>query len=106
RKEHVSYACHVGGAFAGIGIAIVLRATRLPKPAEADDVEEDRASLWPEGKASAAFFVLSLVGAVVLTAGAAFLADGLQGIVTKRKTVAYRAEVTGARDPNTFTTEA
>jgi hypothetical protein len=115
--EHVSYACHVGGALAGIGFASAVRTTRLPARIDAlfgvddetEDVrrasdpalapalrtrrEADRPSQFPTGRFAAGWFILSIVAAVGLMIGTSFASERLGQLHDARETVKLREKL-------------
>jgi hypothetical protein len=109
--HRTSYACHVGGALAGIGFAVLMRATNLPSlldagpalasldlalaPAVRRSREANRPSRWPEGSLSGVWFVLSLAGALALSVGTVALGSVVAELQKTRHAQAWRARMMG-----------
>jgi membrane associated rhomboid family serine protease len=123
--SHVSYACHVGGAFAGIGLAALVRATQLDKKLDAitssETTEEtpdptlspavqrmrtqNRASQWPTSRISAVWLVGSLAIVVALFIGSAKLGDYVSAYRYKIEAQRYRDKLLASRNPAEDMTE-
>lgn len=104
--HRTSYACHVGGALAGIVFAIAMRVSKLPEFVEPPDATDDgtstlapavrlrraaeRPSQWPEGRLSGLWFVLSLALAVGLSVATSRLTETARAYSDKRELEAYR----------------
>jgi hypothetical protein len=115
-----SFACHVGGAFAGMAFAALMRATKLPElmhrlagrvTAEpANELEEglspalrarraaNRPSRFPEGRLSGVWFVLSLVAAAGIMAASFRLGSAATAFREQRELDAHKKKLLGSKD--------
>ena len=117
--ERVSYACHVGGALAGIGFAMVVRSTHLTERIDAlfgafgvaaeQDVsrasdpalapalrarrDAERPSQFPTGRFAAGWFIVSLVAAGGLMVGMSYASERLGQLNAARQAARLREEL-------------
>ncbi|MBS2016977.1 MAG: rhomboid family intramembrane serine protease [Deltaproteobacteria bacterium] len=112
----VSFACHVGGAFAGMGFAALMRVTKLPERMHTRHVaalaaeeaglapslrarrEAERPSRFPEGGRSGIWFVLSLLTAAGLMAASFRVSEVASAYRDKRENEALRKKLLESKD--------
>lgn len=119
-ETRTSFACHVGGAFAGMAFAALMRVTKLPEHMraiegrvtheQADEDEEglapalrarraaNRPSRFPEGRLSGVWFVLSLVTAAALMAASFRVGQVATAYREKKEGESYRKKLLASAD--------